>query len=81
MQDEFQVMRSISREIGLTSHQLGNLLQEDGLRDSDGSPSMQAMLDGWVAKYQLRCGKTAYKWHRSTVLAWWKKRTQTQNNA
>jgi hypothetical protein len=76
MQDEYEVMRSISKKIGLTSYQLGKLLKEDGLRDSDGSPSMVAMMGGWVSKYQLRCGKTAYKWHRSTVLAWWKKRNQ-----
>ena len=77
MEDEdFAVMRTISKQIGLTSFQLGKVLKKDGLRDGDGSPSMTAMAEGWVSQYRLRCGRIAYKWHKTKVLEWWKKRPQ-----
>jgi hypothetical protein len=71
-EDEYLVMRSIAKIIGLTSHQLGKHLQDAGLRDSSGDPTNEARANGWIMPYRLDCGLTAYKWNREKVLLWWK---------
>lgn len=71
-EDEYVVMRWIAKTIGLTSHQLGQRLQDAGLRDRSGDPTTEARTNGWVMPYRLDCGLTAYKWNRDKVLLWWK---------
>lgn len=74
--NDYEVMRSIARTINMTSHQLGKSLQEAGLRDASGEPTMRARVHDWIKPYRLDCGLTAFKWNRKKVLEWWKKRTE-----
>jgi hypothetical protein len=74
--NDYVVMRSIAQTINLTSHQLGKSLQDAGLRDASGEPTMKAKLGDWIKPYRLKCGLTAFKWNREKVLEWWKKRPQ-----
>lgn len=45
----FAPMRDIGKEFGLTSHKLGRILTQAGLREA-GKPTAKAYRGGWVAQ-------------------------------
>ena len=58
--DSFETMRDIGAEHGLTSHQLGKILTQQGFRQ-DGRPTSKAFQCGWVSE-RYAAGMTNYIW-------------------
>jgi hypothetical protein len=50
----YKSMREIGKQFGATSHEVGQWLENLGLRTSDHQPTQTARLEGWIAKLPSR---------------------------
>ena len=70
MNDTFCTMRSLGAEFGVSSHFIGRLLKEMGLRTPDGQPSYRAQDNGLV---KLAVGPQPWiplwLWHKELTTA------------
>ncbi len=66
--DSYRTMRAIGKPHGLTSHEVGRVLRDVGLRTPDGQPSELARSKGFCRPYTLdNTGRKAYRWLDSLV--------------
>lgn len=73
---EFVSMKELGKELEeelgrkVTSHNIGKMLMEIGLRTEDGKPSQRAFNEGFVRQEPTgRNGGYFYVWHREKTLA------------
>jgi hypothetical protein len=64
----YKSMREIGKQFGATSHEVGQWLENLGLRTSDHQPTQTARLEGWIAKLPSRQpGTWFYGWDAKRV--------------
>lgn len=64
---KYLTMRALGRPRNLSSHKVGVVLKENGLRLDNGNPTMKAINSGYAKAYNLNCGLTAYRWREDVV--------------
>ena len=63
LDETFQTMRDIGAEHGLTSHQLGRILTDQGFRQG-GKPTTKAFGHGWVEqRFAPASANYIWAWH------------------
>ena len=65
--NEFATMKDIGAAFGMTSHKVGKLLKEQGLRTADGRPSQKSFDSGLVAQKFDECGHYLWSWKVATI--------------
>ena len=64
---QWRTLTELGQEFGVSAVKFGNLLKQNGLRQSDGEPSQMAKDGGYFERIQPKDGKPYYLWHRQKV--------------
>ena len=65
--NEFATMKDIGAAFGMTSHKVGKLLKEHGLRTADGRPSPKSFDSGLVAQKFDESGHYLWSWQVAAI--------------
>ena len=68
MDEEYEVLRAIAKRLGTTNQRLGQILNDTGFRNADGSPTQLAKQHGMTIAYRLSYGGTSMKWQVKKVI-------------